>query len=795
MINTLFASAFILASSLLSPTVAGLRQSPYNALGDSIRWDQEFRLDKLPSAKNSAWKLERWGGYSSGLSNGWLKISRPSALHDEAAGGIWRIDGSAGNKLWDGSVTSSVEFRVAAAAPYGVRHAAAIVIGDGAKYYRFLLEPAAMTTYRVELDRGSARLFNAESNTLMASSMGSDFGMEQSKNFLYFGDSGSEVDGASTWEFIRWTNGKLLKGQQGKKVVAFGFERPLNFTWFPDDARQWTNYEKSIILNDLSAVSPQSALHEGKRKRGKWKVLPYATDNINGKALSIYTKSDAENISLPLKQSGLYAIYVGLASVPLFHNSEKSGIRVKLGSESVYLNLFNEMDWLDYKRDQIQEHFFAVGNIRKGESIDFSQMPLLPATVAYVRLVPLERKEYNAYLKEREQMEHRKNIMTIDGHGMLLATRAREAEDIQGHLRGFEGSDYGKWWYQILGADLVHYPSQIGTLAGSGAELLPRWYDEEFVASAEGLIENGVNALTVARKLAAEQGSEFHVMVRPQGWVGAMPFDETFNSRFYYDHPEWRAVDEYGASTYYMSYAVPQVRKHLLNMIRETVEMSNPDGVGILFNRGAPFMLWEEAFAKEFKAAFNQELASVETTDPRISALRARIMTGMLVDLRKMLDQLGNQYGKTYKISMSVVDKGQNEIHGLDIENWIKNGLVDDLAVPPGETEYYERITTGSKTNFYPLILPWDRYPAPGEFANRISKYYGDKAAGIAVWDGDMEPYKQAVEPHLPHLLRYLGRPGLIEYWRTNTMPRPNTFRLTQMGDNYFSGWLPNNGF
>src|SRR5690606_15236751 len=117
-------------------------------------------------------------------------------------------------------------------------------------------------------------------DTLMLHSNGTELSEGMSKNFLYFGDSGMEVDGASTWGFIRWTNGKIIDNKDGKKNIAFGFERPLNFLYFPDDARQWANYEKSVIVSDLSAVSPREALAAGKRKIGKWKVLPYATDHI-----------------------------------------------------------------------------------------------------------------------------------------------------------------------------------------------------------------------------------------------------------------------------------------------------------------------------------------------------------------------------------------------------------------------------------------------------------------------------------------------------------------------------------
>src|SRR5690606_6620592 len=152
-------------------------------------------------------------------------------------------------------------------------------------------------------------------------------------------------------------------------------------------------------------------------------------------------------------------------------------------------------------------------DLKANEKLDIAQIPNLPAAVAYVRLVPVQKQEYADYCKDRDNPLFKKNIATVDGHGMLLYNRAGTASDIRGHFRMFENSDYGKWWFQPLGADLVNYPSKFGTLPGVGNEDFPRWYDEEFVASLEALVANNVNTLTVSRQMAKEMNQEFHVMV------------------------------------------------------------------------------------------------------------------------------------------------------------------------------------------------------------------------------------------------------------------------------------------
>lgn len=762
-------------------------------------WQQEFKLDQEPNKISDNWKLHRWGGAQSVIAKGWLRVASFSVVHGESAAAIWKYHDTQNNVVtWDGSKPTTLEFRAEVSTRTGVRHGASVVLADGNKYYAFVLPAATMSTYRITLDKGKARLYRVWDGTLLQTSKGSAFDENTDvRNFVYFGDPGTTVDGASIWEFIRWTNEAIYPATGLTKTKGFGYERPLDFTLFPDDSRQWNNHTNSLWFTDLSQAKPSNNLTAGQREKGKWKVIPFKTDEFAGHMLSAYQLTRAAAVEIPLAGAkGRYAIYVGLSTAPSFHNSERGGVRVKLSKEADFRNLFNEMDWLDHKRDVIQEVFYTVAEMEGNETLQLEQIPNLPSAPAYVRLVPLDDSEYQAYLFDRDNPAFKKSIGTVDGHGILLYNAARTESDIRGHYRMFENSDYGKWWFQVLGADLVNYPSKIGTLAGAGNTDFPRWYDNEFVASLEELIANNVNVLTASRKKAKEMGMEFHVMVRAQGWASPVPFEETFNSQFYLQNPQWRCIDEYGVPAMYMSYAVAEVRQRVLDIIKETVELSDPDGVGILFNRGMPLMLWEQAFADAFYAKYREDLKGVPFDDKRIQVVRAEIMTDFMRELRAMLNSLGEERsGKRYKVSLTVLDQTQNNRHGIAIDKWLKEGLVDEIAVPPGEVERYNEAQAAFDTKVYPLILPWDNYAKPRDFAKRMISFYDKDVSGIGVWDGDVEFYKKTTEPHLNHIIRYIGHTDLIRYWNETVMPRPNTFRVTQMGDNQYSGWLPNSGF
>src|SRR5690606_26966351 len=92
-----------------------------------------------------------------------------------------------------------------------VKNGAAFTLSDEKKYYQFLLPAAPMTTYRIKLDLGVAKLFKWGSSTVVQESKGTVLPKDSnSRNYLYFGDSGAGVDGTSTWEFVRWTNAGIL---------------------------------------------------------------------------------------------------------------------------------------------------------------------------------------------------------------------------------------------------------------------------------------------------------------------------------------------------------------------------------------------------------------------------------------------------------------------------------------------------------------------------------------------------------------------------------------------------------
>jgi hypothetical protein len=222
-------------------------------------------------------------------------------------------------------------------------------------------------------------------------------------------------------------------------------------------------------------------------------------------------------------------------------------------------------------------------------------------------------------------------------------------------------------------------------------------------------------------------------------------------------------------------------------------------------------MLWEDAFCERFSAMHGADAKAVADDDPRIHATRADIMSGFMREVRALLDDTARAQGRKepYRISLGTFStEADNRRWGIDLENWIRDGLVDDIAVTwfayhtsfdqsPGKIDlaYYNRITEGTGVDWHPMMIAWKTGP-PKEFCEKAAAYLAAGADGIAVWDPQVHKGWSDNSPGGAfETFARLGHREELERWAKDGVPRPHSIPLTRLDENHFSRWFPNTGF
>ena len=188
--------------------------------------------------------------------------------------------------------------------------------------------------------------------------------------------------------------------------------------------------------------------------------------------------------------------------------------------------------------------------------------------------------------------------------------------------------------------------------------------------------------------------------------------------------------------------------------------------------------------------------------------MRGEIMTGFMRDIRKMLDeeQKRRNRPKPYKISLMVFStEKDNRKHGLDVERWVKEGLVDgDLGIAffanltsfaTPDVKYYKKITAGTKVGVYPFLVSW-KSPGWKEVVDKADAFYKDGADGLGAWDiSTLSTFQDKGEGQLFNLLGRLGDPERVAAFKRSNGQATKRIELIRFGENTYNRFIPNTGF
>lgn len=496
----------------------------------------------------------------------------------------------------------------------------------------------------------------------------------------------------------------------------------------PDSA--WTDADDTI---DSPPAAPAG---------GRWRAVQYRAGEHSGHCLQTSSAdSCVVQVPLPAEAQGWFAISLGMAG-----HYDQSVLDVRLsGQPWQTLRAGNggvqNVPWL---LADVQGH---VIELRYPQ--DISQIAgrlraqALSARVFWVHLRALSKQQISSL----QHGTQKPLVYLNDGHSLFYWDVAEDepisAELVKRSVRRFADSEWQTLCFCNGGADLVNYPSKVGTLFGEAGWDLPRATDKKVHRLMRGLVDQGHDTLEIALSQAQQQGHQRWFYIRPQAWVGEPPFDHAFRSRFFSENPQWRCRGRDGRALGKMSIAFSAVRQQLNTILQEGLDRG-ADGLAIALVRALPLAWYEQPVLQQL-TDWQPDETPPEADDPRLLKIWGQLFEAWLIEIRQMLQRAGPlPDGQPRRLA--IIGGATHEWHqnfGIDLAELARRGCFDVFMAYPVGSEDGEIDVAGLATCFagtgvelLPSLGDWRDQGMPlAEIRQRAHDYYQQGADGLCRWD------------------------------------------------------------
>ena len=544
----------------------------------------------------------------------------------------------------------------------------------------------------------------------------------------------------------------------------------------PSVAKVHTEAAPPIYLTDLDRCQPQSSLSRD-WKRGTWRLLDYTGErdfdgstisqmhdafelkpdpdrSFAGTLLVATDGNQAPEISYSPDRSGWYEIYVGLVRKPF---EESKAVQVRLSRDEAFTTLSGREGEKDHQEGWLDEIYWKTADLT-GQDIHLRQITyprIRHAWVGFVKLVPLSESQVKELQADRGNPEHRRLFVHTDPG---VPNEEGSREELLAHLEPLRHGDVARLYWETGFGDRVFYFSSIGrdqTRMGQlGDESSEPFYVREHgrvgVRTWQAYRRNGVDPLAVAVDFAHQHDIELHAAYRVGGFLFPAPHFADTRDSFFERHRDLVCLDREGNPLPRISYAFPETREYVLSLLREMASNYSIDGVALLYNRRPPLLAYEAPLVEGFQAKFGEDPRELDPSDERWLSFRAGFLTRFMRELRQMLDEVAREQGRSRLAVTAVVSRpGENLLHGMDLETWIREDLVDTLVpysssvrlnsfVPawddPKDVAHFVSLVEGTDCELAINLMPRDL--SAQEYYRLAHSLYQSGVERFFFWDG-----------------------------------------------------------
>ncbi len=423
---------------------------------------------------------------------------------------------------------------------------------------------------------------------------------------------------------------------------------------------------KELHVTNLHEVFEPKAIISDVGRKDCWRKVTYETTDFSGTALSALGESRPGDIAYDPHLTGWYKIYIQCIPLPDFR------LQLKLTDDEAFTDYAPQSK----SRNYVDDCLWRCADMT-GQAIILSRRMNLNnnVTLSGLRFVPMSEEEVAAYKKEISRTDTKRLYASDDMHNHLCHWRLTEPGDWLSAVLPFTNSDVE--WLSL---------EELRVLVGGKCAADPDEFG--FMRENDRLIQGQIHNLDYDKvlsdcvKLGQKHGLKMSVSLRMGTWGLPFPYDQYyFDNDFYLKHPELYCVDRNGEKVIAMSYAYPEVRKYMLDAV-VNMARSGCDAVTLIAHRGGPYVLFEQPVLDRYFALYGEDPRNLPLNNPRLNKLHCDIMTEFFAEVREALDEA---YGKgKVRLQLRAMDTIRyTKIIGIDPEELVKRGLVDDIIVFP----------------------------------------------------------------------------------------------------------------
>ncbi|MBQ7176580.1 MAG: family 10 glycosylhydrolase [Victivallales bacterium] len=400
-----------------------------------------------------------------------------------------------------------------------------------------------------------------------------------------------------------------------------------------------------------------------------WEEEEYATRCGTLKFLK--AKKYGSKLTFKVERGGKYALYSTLRG--------KSGFNIIVNGK-IQATSLQAKHVLDVTPTLAGENFEGLFELKEGAKIVVGAKTA-GSEFGPLSISPVSDEEYNEYFAKAEPRPAA--ILHADGYSNFFVREVTK-ESLETLATQYkEANAFALDW--CVGTSAVNFPSKVATMFGKQKNAR-FWRNGDRLAAErlERLLrETGSDPIRILRDKTRALGLRFSVTVRANAWYTANL--NCLNAQRLIEHPEWMMCDAKGKRRNQPSYAYQGVRDFYLGLVKEIVEYE-PDAITIEFLRHPPFFGYDAPLIEAYKAKYGS-CTPKDFQDENWLKLQAEVMTAWLREVRRAID------AKNPKIALEINFDWKNYYrHGIDVENILKEGLVDMISpgiYHVGEQKYF----------------------------------------------------------------------------------------------------------